>query len=73
MPLAGARRRWAHRTSSTTLETHLEKTTTMERNDSHLYLNLSDHNSPEDVIDVLFLEAFISGSLRHARKANLPG
>ena len=43
----------------------------MERNEAHLHLNLSDHNNPEDVIDVLFLEAFASGSLRHARKANL--
>src|ERR1700691_2422912 len=52
--------------------TSIEKTTTMERNDSHLHLHLTDHNSPEDVIDVLFREAFISGPLRHARKANLP-
>jgi hypothetical protein len=44
----------------------------MEPNDAHLHLNLNDYNNPEDVIDVLFLEAFVSGSLRHARQTKLP-
>jgi hypothetical protein len=45
---------------------------TMERNDSHLQLNLSDHNDPADVIDALFLEEFVKGTLRHAGRVNLP-
>ena len=52
---------------------HPKKTTTMEpRTTAALHLTLTDHNDPEDVIDVMFLEAFVAGSLRRARSANLP-
>jgi len=36
-----------------------------------LHLNLSDHNDPQDVIDVLFLQAYASGSFRRAHSVKL--
>jgi energy-coupling factor transporter ATP-binding protein EcfA2 len=45
----------------------------MEPNtNSRLQLNLSDHNDPADVIDALFLDAFVQGTLPHAGQINLP-
>ncbi len=37
-----------------------------------LHLTLTNHNDPEDVIDVMFLEAFVAGALRRARSVSLP-
>jgi hypothetical protein len=43
------------------------KKNTMEpRLTPQLNLNLTDHNDPEDVIDVMFLEAFASGTFQRA-------
>jgi hypothetical protein len=40
--------------------------------DYQLRLNLNDRSDPEDVIDLLFLESFVDGTLRRARAVQLP-
>jgi hypothetical protein len=49
-----------------------KRTIVEPRTNTELHLTLTNHNDPEDVIDVLFLEAFVAGALRRARTVDLP-